>query len=89
VLAHYAQQYVTWLNRLSGPALEEAVRPVTDNMEMQRQLKIMGFVPPTVVVNGVIDDYTRAGVKQWQISVRHDSTGFLSDNDALLLLGHQ
>jgi uncharacterized protein len=81
VLSHYATQYVSWMGRLSGPALEEASRPPADNRLCQYRLNAAGFLQTSVRANGVLDRTSRQGIKNWQLAVKHPPTGFLSDDD--------
>ena len=89
MLTKYAEQYVNWLRRLSGPALEEASRSVKDNIALQQKLQDLGFIPPTDNVDGIFGTGTRSAIQNWQASSGRQQTGLLGDADAALLLRQQ
>jgi hypothetical protein len=85
VSAEYERQRAVWLSRLSGPAAEEARRPIEQHIELQRGLQTLGFLPPTEKIDGVYGAATRAGILAWQQSQAVPLTGFLGDADSVRL----
>jgi restriction system protein len=75
-----------WLSRLSGPASEEARRPIEQHVALQRVLQQDGYLPATEIVDGVYGAATRAAVSSWQRSHGRQETGFIGDSDAYALL---
>jgi uncharacterized protein YecT (DUF1311 family) len=49
----FEAQQSTWLARLSGPALEEAQRPIERHLTLAQRPQRLGYVSPTVVIHGV------------------------------------
>jgi len=81
----YAAQRSLWLSRLSGAALEEANRPIGQHVALQRDLRTLGFFPPTATIDGVYGGATRSAILAWQQSRGLPETGFLGDADAAAL----
>lgn len=76
-----------WLLLLHGTALEEASRPVEQNIALQQRLVDRGYLPPDSVVDGVFGEGTRAAITTWQrVAGRPTIDGFLSNEDASALL---
>ncbi|MGI4748766.1 MAG: restriction endonuclease [Janthinobacterium lividum] len=75
-----------WLERMSGPAREEASRPVEQAMALQQRLVDLGFLAAGTEADGVYGDATRTAIMTWQrVARRSDATGFMSDADAVAL----
>lgn len=72
-------------SRLSGPAAEEAARPLPQHVALQADLKALGFLPPDSPIDGVYGPATRIAIKAWQRSRDNPITGFLGDADAKAL----
>lgn len=70
-----------WLARLSGPAHEEAARPLRTHIALQGALQELGFMPPGPI-DGVYGATTRAAIAQWQSAHGFAITGFLGDAEA-------
>ena len=86
VIAAYEKEQSAWARRLTGPAAEEAARPVEQNLALQVRLQTLGFLPKDARMDGVFGTATRAAVLAWQHSAGLPETGFLSDADAAVLL---
>ncbi len=84
IKAAYKAERKAWLARLTGPAYEEAVRPLQAHIELQTDLQALGFVPPGPA-DGVYGAATRAGITAWQSARGLAVTGFLGDADARAL----
>lgn len=87
VIPLYQQQITLWKGMLNGAALEEANRPIQDQVALQTRLQAMGFLPAQAQMDGVFGTGTRAAIKQWQTGVGRLPTGLLGDADAQALLG--
>lgn len=85
--AAYERRQRLWLSRLSGPAREEASRPIEQHVALQAKLQALGFLPATANIDGVYGPATRAAILAWQGANGKPETGFLSDADAAALLG--
>ena len=85
VLQRYLAQRDLLLGRLTGPAAEEAARPLEAHTVLQANLKALGFLPSDSVVDGVYGPATRTAIIQWQQSRGRALTGFLGNSDAALL----
>jgi hypothetical protein len=83
--AEYERQRAIWLSRLSGPALEEAQRPIEQHVTLQRDLQTLGFLPPTATIDGVYGAGTRSAILAWQDSRGMPATGLLDDQDSAML----
>ena len=81
----YEAQRTAWLSQLSGPAAEEANRPVERHVELQKHLQKLGFLPEGAAIDGVYGAGTRAAIVAWQESRHETPIGFLSDADAISL----
>lgn len=72
--------------RLSGNALEEALRPIDRHIALQQKLQDLGFLAPEVPVDGVYGVDTRQAIATWQrVARRPVADGFLSNADAAAL----
>lgn len=75
-----------WLAQMSGPAREEASRPIEQAAALQHRLVDLGFLMAGIEADGVYGDATRAAIMTWQrVAHRSDATGFMSDADARAL----
>lgn len=86
VAARYDVKRSEWLARLSGPAREEAIRPIEQHVDLQRELQELGFLPAGVKPDGVYRPATRAAILAWQNAHDRPQTGFISDGDAAVLV---
>jgi uncharacterized protein len=82
VKPRYLSQRALWLSRLTGPAVEEANRPIGEHLALQQKLQDLGFLLTTAEVDGVYGPATRAAISAWQIAQASPATGFLSNADA-------
>jgi uncharacterized protein/predicted aspartyl protease len=82
VRSAYERQRARWLSRLSGPAYEEATRPAERHIELQRNLGVLGFLPPAMLADGVYGAQTRKAVMAWQSGHGRAATGFIGEADA-------
>ena len=82
VKPRYLSQRALWLSRLTGPAVEEANRPIGEQLALQQRLQELGFLLTTAEVDGVYGPATRAAISAWQIAQARPATGFLSNADA-------
>lgn len=74
-------------HRLSGPALQEAARSIDEHIALQQKLIDLGYLPEGTRADGVYGEGTRQAIETWQrVSHRPSTDGFLSDDDALMLL---
>ena len=64
--AQYNGQRSRWVARLSGPASEEADRPIERHIALQRDLWQLGYLPPTATIDGVYGPSTRTAMSAWQ-----------------------
>jgi clan AA aspartic protease (TIGR02281 family) len=72
---------------LQGSALEEASRPVEEHVALQRELRRLGYLSPAVnIMPGVYGQSTRAAISAWQGANGRPVTGFLSNDDAAVLV---
>ncbi|NPD68008.1 hypothetical protein HN018_11600 [Lichenicola cladoniae] len=90
VPACYAAQTETdravWLGQMSGPAREEASRPIEQAIGLQQRLVALGFLAAGTEGDGVYGNATRAAIMTWQrVAHRPDAAGFMSDADAVAL----
>jgi hypothetical protein len=83
--AAYERQRAVWLSRLSGPAAEEAQRPIEQHVALQRNLQSLGFLPPTATIDGVYGAATRSAILAWQGARGMPATGFLDDQEGVAL----
>jgi uncharacterized protein len=81
----YEGQRGRWLSRLSGPAYEEAARPVEQHLALQQDLEAVGFPPGPAPIRGVYGVETRTAIIAWQTGRGRAATGFLGDSDARAL----
>jgi uncharacterized protein len=82
VAAQYSKKRSEWMARLSGPASEEARRPIEEHIALQASLQQIGFLPPSAKIDGVYRAATRAALSQWQTASGRSVTGIMSDADA-------
>ncbi len=80
----YEKMRATWIDQLTGPAREEAVRAPEDHLRLQQGLQQLGFLPPGPI-DGVYGRDTRAAIVAWQSAHGLPVTGFLGDTDALAI----
>ncbi len=80
----YAKMREAWLARLTGPAREEAVRPLEKHMALQQALQDLGFLPPGII-DGVYGRSTRGAILAWQGARGIAATGLFGDADASVI----
>jgi hypothetical protein len=83
--AHERQRAI-WISRLTGPAGEEASRPVEQHVALQSKLQALGFLPAEAALDGVYGGVTRTAILAWQQANNRPDTGFISNADAALLM---
>jgi LPXTG-motif cell wall-anchored protein len=83
--SQYDHQRAQWLSRLSGPAYEEANRPIEQHVALQAALQQLGFLPPTGKIDGVYRPATRSAIIAWQTASGRPVTGIVSDAEAAAL----
>ena len=81
----FEAQRSTWLAHLSGPALEEAQRPIERHLALAQRLQRLGYVSPTVVIHGVYSPTLRTAIAAWQRDNDREPTGLLGESDARAL----
>jgi peptidoglycan hydrolase-like protein with peptidoglycan-binding domain len=81
----YATQRLVWVSRLTGAALQEAARPIEQHLALQRDIQVLGFLPPTQAIDGVYGEGTRSAILSWQHSRNLPETGFLGAADSTAL----
>lgn len=81
----YEQEHDLWASLITGPAAEEATRPLRQHVALQADLKALGFLPPDSPIDGVYGPETRAAIKAWQRSKDLPPSGFLDSSDGALL----
>ena len=86
-MAEMEAQRGRYLSRLSGPALQEASRPIDQHVELQERLLALGFLPARTVADGEYGPVTRTAIQAWQRAAGRPVTGFIGDGDATALLG--
>ena len=75
-----------WLQRLTGAAHEEASRSIEQHVALQQRLVDLGYLPPGTRADGIYGETTRSAIQAWEeASGRHQTAGFLSDDDAAAL----
>ena len=75
-----------WLQQLTGPAREEASRPIEQHIALQQRLVDLGYLSPGTKADGIYGETTRSAIEAWQGAAgRPQATGFLSDDDASAL----
>ena len=73
--------------RLSGPALEEATRPLLEHRILQQKLSELGFLKAGTPADAVYGESTRRAIETWQrVARRPEVNGFISNDDANALL---
>jgi Putative peptidoglycan binding domain len=82
VLQAYQQQRAVWLNRLSGPASEEALRPPEQQVMLQMALQRLKYLAPADTFDGVFGPVTRAAITDWQQAKGRETSGLLGNGDA-------
>jgi uncharacterized protein/predicted aspartyl protease len=87
VAAQYNGKRSEWLSRLSGPAYEEASRPIEQHVALQAQLQQLGYLAATAKIDGVYSSATRSATSEWQTASGRPVTGVLSNSDATALGG--
>jgi len=83
--SEYMAQRRAWKSRLTGPAAEEAARPLELHITLQADLQGLGFLPANEPIDGVYGPATRRAILAWQFSIGRPVTGFLGDADAAAL----
>jgi peptidoglycan hydrolase-like protein with peptidoglycan-binding domain len=78
----YSNQSNLLLSRLTGSALEEAMRPIERHLDLQAALARDGFLPPPTGIDGVYGPRTRAAIAAWQSGAGRSPTGLLGNDDA-------
>lgn len=73
-------------SRLSGPALEEARRDLDQHILIQEKLIDAGYPAKGGAADGVYGEATRIGIARWQKKRNISQTGFVSDDEAKLIL---
>lgn len=81
----YQRQRDAWVARLSGVAREEATRPTDQHIALQRDLRTLGYLPATALLDGVYGAETRAAIVAWQQAKNKPPMGLLGDADAAAL----
>jgi uncharacterized protein/predicted aspartyl protease len=89
VSAHYERKRSEWLAELSGPAYEEANRPIEQHLILQQDLQRLGYLPATAKIIGIYGPATRAAISAWQRANGRPETAFIGNSDAALLLQTQ
>jgi putative peptidoglycan binding protein len=87
VREYYLDMRAKWFKRLTGPAREEARRPLEQHVALQHRLQELGYLPGTVKIDGVYRAATHSAIASWQQASGRLSTGFIADGDAVAL-GH-
>ena len=86
VVPLYQKQIEVWKSRLTGAALEEANRPIQQQVVLQKKLQSLGFLAAKSPIDGVYGTGTREAIIAWQNSIGRQPTGLLGNNDATALL---
>jgi hypothetical protein len=81
----YSQQRASWSARLTGPAAEEADRDLVQQIALQRDLQLLGLLPPGEPIDGVYGTDTRSAIMAFQQTEGLATTGLLGDADAAAL----
>lgn len=77
-------------DRLSGPSLEEASRPLEQHIQLQQKLIDLGYLPATSKADGIYGEATRKAIAAWQSDAGMSATdGFLDNISAENLLQAQ
>jgi uncharacterized protein/predicted aspartyl protease len=82
VAAQYSKKRSEWMVRLSGPAYEEAKRPIEEHIALQASLQQIGFLPAATKIDGLYSAATRSAISEWQTASGRPATGIMSDADA-------
>lgn len=85
VLQLYLAQRNRLAARLSGPAAEEAARPLQAHLGLQADLKALGFLPPDSAIDGVYGPATRTAILEWQQSRGRPLMPVIGNADAAAL----
>ena len=85
VARSYETQRADWLGRTHGAAAEEANRPLTEHMDLQRALQDLGLLPSSDTVDGVFGPDTRTAIASFQQAMDLPVTGLLGSRDAAVL----
>lgn len=81
----YERQRSIWSARLSGPAAQEAWRPLDQHIGLQRNLQLLNLMPANDAIDGVFGPDTRAAILAFQQAMGLPTTGLLGDSDAIAL----
>lgn len=85
-IAETEKDRANWLGQLTGPAHEEATRPIEQHIALQQRLVDLGFLSSATKVDGVYGEASRVAISTWQrVMHRPDVNSFLSDADAVAL----
>ena len=82
LLSEMEAQRGRWMSQLSGPALEEASRPIEQHVALQERLLQLGYLPNRAAADGEYGPLTRKAVQAWQRASGLPVTGFIGDADA-------
>jgi hypothetical protein len=82
VFQAYQQQRAIWSSRLTGPAAEEAARPIEQQIMLQSALQRLRYLSTTDSFDGVFGTLTRAAIIAWQSSNGRQAIGLLGNTDA-------
>lgn len=74
-------------SHLSGPDLEEANRSIDEHIRLQQILINSGYLPGTIA-DGVYGEGTRTAIETWQRVNHRPVSGFISNEDSLILLNN-
>lgn len=86
VKRQYEGKRAEWINELSGPAREEALRPLPLHIALERKLRQLGFLnAPASPPEGVYGPAARQAISGWQEARGRETTGFLGNQDAMAL----
>jgi S1-C subfamily serine protease/uncharacterized protein len=81
----YEEKRRQWMGDLSGPAHEEATRPLPLHIALESKLRQLGYLSGPVVPEGVYGRNTRQAIAAWQEARGRETTGLLGNADALAL----
>jgi hypothetical protein len=81
----YSEQRAAWAARLTGSAAEEADRDLAQQINLQRDLQILGLLPAAEPIDGVYGTDTRSAIMAFQQTEGLPITGLLGDADATAL----
>lgn len=82
----YRQRRAELLQRVRGPAAEEASLVPEDTLEIQQRLQAKGFLPPSPAADGVLGPASRSALSAWQRSAGVSETGGFASKAVLAQL---